>query len=436
MNLKTRFFISAIFLILLCPKAATLSLFDGNDPLTELLYPLTDSNEGETSFRSLMIPFGGRTESLGNAYTGLCDDINYLRYNPAAGALQKEGQIALFHNSWIADSKLDTIAYTTRFSKIPSLSFGTYLSCFYLPFTEYNMFGDRASAGYYSETTGALNVSYNFFEGYDFKGLALGMNLKAAWRSVPNYADDDTGSLISDSGLSQSAAALMADFGLMMQFNFFKFYSSRDPNVRFGLAIQNLGAAFTGFSQTITQDSPLPTLASAGFSVTFIKPFTLSLDYSQPLNLQNMNEFLLPYISTGISVRFTSFLQFLAGAGIKGGNPHINAGFEFEVAKIRLNFNYTLDFTTSFAPFNKFSLSAKILMGDKGRSITSRKVDEYYTEGLMFYADGEWEKAIESWEKAVKLNKHFSPAILGIKAAKYRIEMLEMIKNSLRLDQE
>jgi tetratricopeptide (TPR) repeat protein len=262
------------------------------------------------------------------------------------------------------------------------------------------------------------------------------MNIKAAWRSMPNYTDDDTGLIIASSGLAQSAAAIMADIGMMMQFNLFKFYSSRDPNVRFGLAVQNLGVAYTGFSKKIIMDDPLPTTATAGFSVSFIKPLTLSVDYTQPLNLQNMSILSLPYISTGLSVQFTSFLQFLAGAGIKGSNPHINAGFEFEVAKIRLNLNYTLDFTTSFAPFNKFSLSAKILLGDKGRSITAQKIDDFYTEGLLYYAEGNWEMAIECWEEALKLNKHFSPAILGIKAAKHRIEMLDMIKNSLKLDQQ
>lgn len=436
MKADHHFFTCLVLLFLLAFPASALSLEDLDSRLSDFFYTAVDPNEGTTSFRSLLIPFGGRTESLGNAYTGLCDDINFLRYNPAAGALQKEGQIALFHNSWIADSKLDTLAYTTRFSSLPNLSFGAFLSCFYLPFTEYNAFGDRASAGYYSETTGALNISYNFFEGYDFKGLSLGANLKAAWRSIPNYTDDDTGLIIAASGLSQSGAAIMADFGMMLQFNLFKFYSSRDPNLRIGLSLQNLGLAYTGFSKKIIPDDPLPTTATLGFSVSFIKPLILSVDYTQPLNLQDMSEFHLPYISTGLSVQFTSFLQFLAGIGIKGTNPHISTGFEFEVAKIRLNFNYTIDFTTSFAPFNKFSLSARILMGDKGRSITAKKIDDLYTAGLYYYAEGNWYMAIECWEEALKINKRFSPAILGIKAAKHRIEMLDMIKNSLKLDQE
>ena len=209
-----------LVLILFCSKAAALDLTDVSSAVGDAFSTLTDSNEGTTSFRSLLIPFGGRTESLGNAYTGLCDDISYLRFNPAAGSIQKETQVALFHNAWIADSKLETLAFTTRFQNARHFSAGGYISCFYLPFTEYNLFGDRVAGSYYSETIAALNASYNLLAGYDFKGLAAGITVKAGWRGMPDYTDNDTGAIIGGSGLSQSALSVMADVGFMFQFNF------------------------------------------------------------------------------------------------------------------------------------------------------------------------------------------------------------------------
>ena len=95
---------------------------------------------------------------------------------------------------------------------------------------------------------------------------------------------------------------------------------------------------------------------------------------------------------------------------------------------------YTLDLATSLAPLNRISLSAKILLGDKGRSIIDDQVDEYYKLGLKYYADAKWEDAIAVWEEAVKLNKRFDPAIQGIQSARYQIEMFENIKKSLMLD--
>ena len=409
-------------------------LSDAETTLGDIFASMTDANEGSTTFRSLLIPFGGRTESLGSAYTGLCDDISYLRFNPAAGAIQKETQVALFHNSWIADSKLESLAFTTRFSNIPHLSTGGFISCFYMPFTEYDFFGERVAGSYYTESIGALNISYNLLAGYDFKGLAIGTTLKAGWRGMPDYTDNDTGAIISGSGLAQSGLSFMADVGIMMQFNFLKFYSSRDPNVRIGISAQNLGVSLTGFGSQIKLDDPLPTTVAAGISVRFIKPFVFSVDFVQPLNLINLNTYLLPAINSGLSIQFAPFVSLLAGFSLKGGNPRISTGFEFEIAKIRLNLNYSLDLTTSLAPVNKISLSAKILLGDKGRSIIDAKVDEYYQLGLKFYADAKWEDAIVVWEEALKLNKRFDPAIQGIQSARYQIEMFRMIKESLLLD--
>lgn len=411
-----------------------LSYSDLITDLSDIFYSFVDKNEGQTSFRSLLIPFGGRSESLGGAYTGLCDDINFLQYNAGAGAVQKESQIALFHNMWIADSKMETIAATTRFKNIPHLSLGGFVSCFYLPFTEYNIFGDRVAASYYSETLAAINFSYNFLAGYDFKGFSLGGNLKTAWRGMPNYTDNNTNEVINNSGLAQSGLAFMGDLGLLLQFNFLKFYYSRDPNVRIGFSAQNLGVSLTGWGQQVVLDDPLPSLLSAGISVKFVKPVTLSLEFQQPINLQNLSTYLKPYIASGISLEFTNFLSVLGGFAIKGGNPRFSAGFEFEVAKVRFNFNYTLDFTSSFSPLNKLSLSLKLKLGDKGRGIIDKQVDEYYQQGLIYYAEADYQAAIDVWKEALKLNKRFDPAKLGIQSAQYQIDMFQLIKESLLLD--
>ena len=401
--------------------------------LSEIFTRFTDDNEGTTAFRSLLLPFGGRAESLGNAYTGLADDLSFFIYNPAASSLQKETQFGVYHNSWIADSNFETIAYTTRKN---NLGLGVQASCFYVPFTEYNIFGDRTSGNYYTETTVVLNASYNFLNGYDFKGLALGANVKASWRGMPNYTDNDTNEIIPSSGLSQSALGIMADIGLLLRFNFLKFYNSREPNVKIGLSARNLGVAITGFKSPtgIKLDDSLPTIFAVGFSVTFIEPITVSVDFKQPIDFSAITTYLLPSLSAGVSVNFTNFISVLAGFELKGGNPRISAGAEFQFSKVRLNLNYTLDLSTSFAPANRFSISSKILLGDKGRSKIDDKVDYYYMKGLEYYSENNWEEAIAQWNEALLLNKRFDPAILGIKSAQSQIEMFKHIKESLLLE--
>lgn len=412
-----------------------LNFTDVNTALTDIFYIFTDPNEATTSFRSLLIPFGGRAESLGNAYTGLSDDISFLNSNPAASSLLAETQFAVFHNAWIADSKMETIAYSTRHK---NLGFGVQASCFYMPFTEYNIFGSRTGGNYYTETTGAVNISYNFLAGYDFKGIALGMNLKAGWRGMPDYADNDTNAVIQNSGIAQSALGLMADAGLLLQFNLLKFYSSREPNLRIGFSARNLGVALTGFTSQkgVRLDDGLPSSFTAGLSLTLIKPLTLTLDFKQPVNLMDMQNYIFPSVSSGIVINFTTFLALLGGFEIKGGNPRFSAGAEFQFSKIRFNFNYTLDLSTSLNPINRISLCGRIMLGDKGRSLIDNKIDEYYINGLAYYSDGDWEKAIDEWNKILVLNERYDPAILGIKSARAQINMFQHIKDSLLLEQE
>lgn len=434
--MKNKFFCKLTLLILLFlpfyGHAFTFSDLSGT--VTDIFAGLVSDSEGETAFRSLLIPIGGRPESLGSAFTGLCDDSAYINFNSAASCLQKQTQVSVYHNSWIADSKMETLAATTRFE---NLGLGAQISCFYLPFTEYNIFGERVNGSYYSETTAALNISYNFLAGYNFKGIAVGGTVKAAFRNMPDFADDDTGAILQYSGLSQSSFGLMADFGVLLQFNFWKkLFYSRDPNVRIGISAQNIGAALTGLGSNkgIHIDDPLPTYFAAGMSVKFLPGVTVTADIKQPVNLFNPGSYQMFSAGAGAVIAFTDNFNLLAGFQLKGASPRISAGAEFEFEHTRLNLNYTLDFTSSFNPINRISLSARVLLGDRGRAEKQKIIDDLYLEGLGYYSNFQFEEAIECWNKILILHKRYDPAILGIRSAQTQINMLNEIRDSMFLD--
>ena len=145
-----------------------------------------DQHEGETTFSSLNVPFGGRAEALAGNFTALANDISFFEYNPAASSLLKNTELALFHSFWIADSYVDTLAFSIRQN---NLGLGTFVKCLYLPFTEYNIFGQEVNSSFYSESILGLNVSYNILAGYNFKGLATGATIKLGYRSMPDYVN-------------------------------------------------------------------------------------------------------------------------------------------------------------------------------------------------------------------------------------------------------
>lgn len=417
----------------LASKLFALDMTDVFHTLSNPFYNMVDPNEGLTSFPSLNIPCGGREESLGGAFTGLCDDICFFDYNPAASCLLQKGEAALFHNSWIADSNMETLAWADR---INDFGFGAKLKCFYVPFTEYNIFGDRVAANYYSETTACVNISYNFFHGYYFKGLAVGANLKSSWRSVPDYTNNETNAIIKGSGLSQSSLGLMADLGVMLSFDALKNFDSREPNLKIGLSVLNLGAALTGFGSqsSISLDDPLPTSAAIGISYRFLKKLAFCADFRQPINLKDFSKSAKWSAGVGVDFSVTDYLSFMAGFRLKGANPRFSLGTEFKVKKFIFDINYTLDLTSSLNPINHFSLSARVALGDHGRKLKRQKCDELYTKGLDEYAKGNEDAAVKYWEDALKEDKAWTPASRWIKTVEESKKLYERVLDIQSLD--
>lgn len=431
-NFKRLSLFFALYSLLFSFEINSLELSDNDSTsvIADLFSTFSSDYEGTTSFRSLLIPPGGRAESLGGAFTGLCNDINYISYNPAAACIQEQTEMAVFHNSWIADSSLDSIAYTTRFK---DFGFGSQISCFYLPFTEYNYFGQRVHTDYYSESFVTLNAAYNFLSGYYFQGLSVGANVKFGFRSMPDYTENDTDAVIKNSGLSQSALAFAGDFGIFLRFNLFKTFSSRDANLKIGIAARNFGIALTGFTSSngIQPDDPLPSSVNAGISYRPFKFLTISADFKQPVNFQN--EYVFFSVGAGISLNITDFLTTNLGLEIKGGNPKASLGLEILLNKIILNATYTLDLTSSISPVNRISLSAKIKLGDRGRKVFQNEVDSLYNLGLEKYNAGKWQEAIDIWQNLLdEKDKNFDPAKTGIKSAKNQIKMFEEVEKYLQ----
>lgn len=404
---------------------APLAALDLSDPyinLSGVFDSLIDDHEGETAFRSLLIPAGGRGEAMGSAFTALASDIGFFESNPAGSATMENTELAVMHNNWIADSRLETLSFSRRSDVF---GYGASVRCFYVPFTEYNTFGERVSRGYYTETFATLNVSYNFLAGYYFKGIATGMNLKVGFRGMPDFSDNE-GRVQDGSGFEQSSFAVMADIGAQTRFNFLKMYNSREPNFFLGFAARNLGPPMKG--------EAMPTVFAFGLAYKPANPITVSGEYQQPLNLVDPASSGLPSFGAGVAVEFANFFTFLGGLQIKGANPRLSIGGEINVNDLQFNVNYTLDLTTQLALLNRVSLAAKINLGDRGRADKRAEVEKRYIEGLRLYANGQLEEAITVWNGVLELDKRFDPAREGVETASLTLRTQERIREIQRLE--
>jgi tetratricopeptide (TPR) repeat protein len=381
-----------------------------------------DDNAGLTAFPILNIPIGGRSEGMAGAFSAVSDDVSFLEFNPAGSSMLEKSELAFFHNNWIADVKIEGIAYAARLGNFGIAAGAKWL---YTPFTEYNYYGDRVSGGYYSEGAAVLNASYNFLSGYYFSGLSLGLNVKGAFRSMPDYTDD-LDNIIKGSGLSQSAAMVMADIGLLTRFNFLKGYASRDKNASAAVVIRNLGPP--------ALDEPLPTVINAAISYKPLRPLTLAFDFLLPLNLTDISLSESPYGALGLAVNVTSFLSMRAGVLLKPGSGRVTVGSAVSMDKISFDINYTLDLLTQLQPLNRISLAVRFDLGDGGRKVLSDKVDELYLLGLEAYSKGNLDDARLCWQEALKLNPKYEPARESLDMLEDREGLKQRIEDLYKLD--
>jgi tetratricopeptide (TPR) repeat protein len=410
--MKLRWFLfSMSFFIFFAPAARAID-FDAGDygSIMDYLKGIygVDDNAGLTAFPVLNIPLGGRAEGMAGSFSAVADDISFLEWNPAGSSMLPKTEFAFFHNNWIGDTKIEGAAFASRFKDLGFAAGGKWL---YTPFTEYNMYGERASKGYYSEAVATLNGSFNFLSGYYFSGISLGANLKGAFRFVPDFSDSDdldhkTGSLVSGSGLEQSAAMAMADLGALTRINFLKFYNSRERNFAFALTVRNLGPPAGG--------DPLPTLAVAGLSWKPLRPLLFSFDYSLPVNTLDFSLSEQPYWAAGLSAQITGFLSMRGGLLAKQGNVRIVVGSAVDLQKLSLDLNYTLDLLTQLTPLNRISLGVRFNLGDQGRADREAEAEALYIQGLGSYARGELDQAQQYWEEALRVDPRFEPAAEGI----------------------
>ncbi len=415
-----RFLLFTFLLPLLIPVFVTASDFnDTYGEITTFLEYLQgeNSNTGQTVFPILEIPVGGKSAGMGSVGTAVAYDTSSLLYNPASAALLDLTELAFLHNNWIADSYIDGIAFTKRFDDLGIAATGNIL---HLNFTSYDSYGEGVAKGTPFEAVASVTGAYNLFRSYYFNGISAGLSLKAAYHHIPEifYAE-------------QSSAAFAADVGLLSSFNFLKFYSSRDKNFSIGAAFKNLGF------ETITDPEPLPTEFSAGIAYQPVRPFKLAFDFDLPVSLDPEVEAETPGYALGFNSEMTDFFSFHGGAFLStgAGSLGVALGSTINLEKVVYNINYTYDPTTSSTDIlNRFSITAKLKLGDEGRYEKQQRVDELYIAGLEAYASGDLEKAIAYWQAALDLDNSFTPAEEFLASASRSVNLLEQMQELNKVD--
>jgi hypothetical protein len=423
-------FLLVLFLVLCSVSAWAQGLEDWYAAVSELAG--IDNNAGLTSFLTLVIPPGGMYQAMATAYSAVVKDSGYLEANPAGSALLKETELSFYHNDWIGDSRLETVVFTIRQG---DFGFGFGAKLLYIPFTGIDTWGNMYqnpwsstyAKGYYTEFVGTLNMAYTAFGNYYFHGITFGANLKFAERSVPDALAQN-----------QSAIDMMVDLGALTKFNFLKFYPSRERNLAFSAVLKNFGPPVQG--------DPLPTAFVLGTAYSPIRPLTVSVDGTLPLNLgssftfSNLGGISLgsqsesASVATGMDLAITTFWAVQAGLQIKPGEPRFTAGSTVSIEKLTINVSYTVDLMTTLAVPDRLAVEVKLDLGDLGRQEAEDRARELYLAGLDAYAKGNLEDAILQWDKALEILPTFLPAKELKETAQKALDLRQKMENNQKIE--
>jgi len=367
-----------------------------------------DPNSGLTSFPTLMVPMGGSFEGMGTAYTALARDSGFIESNPSASSVLKNTELSFSHHNWIADSTLEGVVYTMRFDDLGIGVGGKFLS---VPFTAYNEWGASGAKSYITETVATLNASYNFFSSSKFYGLAAGTNLKVAYRGVP-----------AEFAPNQSSFAFMTDIGLLTSFNLLKPYYSRSKNFSLGMALKNLGIVTLAGEQ-------LPLTATAGFAYSPWRPMQVSCDLNVPLSLDPASAPAEKWnLAVGTTVEVAKFLSMQGGLLMKPGNPRISMGATVDLGTVNLVplivvATYNLDLSGRAGPLDKFSVQARVTLGDRGRGALAQRIEDLFLLGVEQYADENYAGAIELWQQVLEIDPRHQAAAESILTAQEALSL-------------
>ena len=65
------------------------------------------ADQGSTAAAFLKLNTSPRAQAMGDAFTGVADDVEALQYNPAGGAFVDQKQVTLMYTTWFVDMSYD-----------------------------------------------------------------------------------------------------------------------------------------------------------------------------------------------------------------------------------------------------------------------------------------------------------------------------------------
>jgi len=372
-----------------------------------LLKLFAADKSGTTAAPFLKIPIGSRKVAMGEAYTSIADDPYALSGNIAGICKNQDLEISFSHLEWLEDVDYEFMGFTKSFFKgflkFPS-TLGFAINYLHTPFfRSYNDWGEVISDKVlFYDIALTLGYAQQVYE-----GLRIGISL----RYINEYLN-----VKSDGAMTFNLGALYS-----YRLPFFSFLGMKfiGKKLDMGFLIENwgMGSDIGGYS--------MPVLFKLGFSSDLLDNFLPSIDFQIPLDNRIR-------INLGGEIIFFKNMFFVRGGyrflGYETDTYTIGIGAKFNLNKkiIKVDLAYA---PSSYFVNNTFNFTLSIKYPGKISDEKRRISNMLYYKGIYYHIRGEYDKAIELWKQALKINPDFEKAKVKIKEA-------EELKNLQKIEEK
>jgi hypothetical protein len=279
------------------------------------LWGFGKSQVGTSGAEFLKIGPGARPEGMGEAFTGVADDIDAIYYNPAGLATLKSPELTGMHMDWFQSIQYEYAAFAYPMQKYGTWGFA--ITDLHTNNIDARTGDTDAPDGQFSAIEGAYWLSY---ANHVTDKLSLGTNAKFIRQSIN----------------STTANAYAADGGAL--------YDTGWKGVRLGAAVQNIGTSV----KFVNESDPLPLLFRAGASIplretaapSFLRNMLLSSDIILPRDHQagvalggeyvgRLRDDLSYSLRTGYQTLNTDVTSGFSGVSMGGGLTFGRLGVDF-----------------------------------------------------------------------------------------------------------
>jgi len=197
----------------------------------------TTNGIGKYGASFLQIANSARQVGMGEAFTGLADDINFLQYNIGALGFVEKATLGLNYHSWIKDTQQGAVGFAT------ATDYGKFgFNLIYFNEGEITEFDESFRAT--GSIIGSNDIAMTLGVGYPKNIFGLNISFGGAFKIVrQNLAD-------------QSATALGMDLGFLIKYK----------HISYGATIQNFSITKLKF---VEKEDPLPETYRGGAGFNF-----------------------------------------------------------------------------------------------------------------------------------------------------------------------